>query len=105
MAKTPGAPTKGRPARRAPPPARPAATSAPPVVAAPAPAPVAKPRVGLVQFSREVRAETRKITWPSWKETWITSVMVFIMVAVTSVFFLLVDGGLSLLIQQLLKLA
>ena len=104
MAKTPGTPTKGRPVRRAPTPARPAATSAP-VVAAPAPAPVAKPRVGLVQFSREVRAETRKITWPSWKETWITSVMVFIMVVVTSVFFLLVDGSLSFLIQQLLKLA
>ncbi|MEO6377302.1 MAG: preprotein translocase subunit SecE [Caulobacteraceae bacterium] len=104
MAKNPGAPTKGRPARRTPAPARPAASSAP-VVAAPAPAPVAKPRIGPAQFAREVRAETRKITWPSWKETWITSVMVFIMVVVTSVFFLLVDGGLSFLIQQLLKLA
>ena len=105
MAKTPGIPTKGRPQRRAPAPARPAATTSAPAVAAPAPAPVAKPRVGPVQFSREVRAETRKITWPSWKETWITSVMVFIMVVVTSVFFLLVDGSLSFLIQQLLKLA
>ena len=103
MAKTPAS-TKGRPARRAPAPARPAATAAP-VVAAQASAPVAKPRVGPVQFSQEVRAETRKITWPSWKETWITSVMVFIMVVVTSVFFLVVDGSLSFLIQQLLKLA
>ena len=29
-----------------------------------------------VQFFREVRAEARKVTWTSWKETWITSVMV-----------------------------
>ena len=41
----------------------------------------------LVQFGREVRAEARKISWPSRKETWITSVMVFIMVLVATGFF------------------
>jgi preprotein translocase subunit SecE len=42
-----------------------------------------------------VRAEGRKIVWPSRKETWITSVMVFIMVALASTFFFLVDTGLA----------
>jgi preprotein translocase subunit SecE len=65
----------------------------------------AKKRTSIVQFYREVRVETRKISWPSWKETWITSVMVFIMVAVTSIFFWLVDMGLHLFIQQVLALA
>jgi preprotein translocase subunit SecE len=59
----------------------------------------------LPKFFREVRAETRKITWPSRKETWITSVMVFIMVAITSVFFYVVDLGLNVAVSQILKLA
>ncbi len=71
-------------------------------VAAPAPP---KKRTTPVQFFREVRAEARKITWTSRKETWITSVMVFIMVVLASLFFLAVDGGLGFAINQLLKLA
>ena len=54
---------------------------------------------------REVRAETRKVTWPSRKETWITSVMVGIMVIIAMVFFWLVDAGVSFSINQILKLA
>ena len=56
------------------------------------------------KFLREVRAEARKVTWTSWKETWITSVMVGIMVVVASVFFFGVDGVFSFLISQALKL-
>ena len=56
-----------------------------------------------IKFFREVRAEGRKITWPSRKETWITSVMVFIMVVLASIFFALVDGALSFILQQLLR--
>ncbi|MFO1012403.1 MAG: preprotein translocase subunit SecE [Caulobacteraceae bacterium] len=58
-----------------------------------------------VQFATEVRAEARKITWTTWKETWITSVMVGIMVVITAVFFFGVDGILSFLVTQFLKLA
>ena len=36
------------------------------------------------QFIREVRQETAKVTWPSRKETAVTTVMVFIMVVVMS---------------------
>ncbi len=42
-------------------------------------------------FIQEVRQETRKVTWPTRKEVGITTLMVFIMVAVASVFFFLVD--------------
>jgi preprotein translocase subunit SecE len=75
-----------------------------PAVAAVAPA-VVKKRTTPMQFYNEVRAEARKITWTSWRETWITSVMVGIMVVITAVFFMVVDGALNFLIQQLLKLA
>ena len=43
------------------------------------------------KFLQEVRTETEKVTWPSRRETLITTAMVFVMVALASVFFLLAD--------------
>jgi preprotein translocase subunit SecE len=60
---------------------------------------------GLPRFALEVRAEARKITWTSWRETWITSMMVFMMVFITAIFFLIVDQILSHAMQFLLQLA
>ena len=48
-----------------------------------------------MQFLQEVRRELSKVTWPSWKETWLTTVMVFIMVALTMVYFFFVDSILA----------
>jgi preprotein translocase subunit SecE len=78
---------------------RPAAVSAAPAVAAP------KRPLNPVQFLREVRAEARKVTWTSWKETWITSVMVAIMVIFTALFFSGLDAVLSFVMRSVLKLA
>ena len=44
------------------------------------------------QFIREVRQETGKVTWPTRKETGITTMMVFIMVFLAAIFFLAVDA-------------
>jgi preprotein translocase subunit SecE len=63
-----------------------------------------KKRVGVLQFFREVRAEARKISWTSRRETWITSVMVFIMILITAFFFVVVDIGLRIVMQFILKL-
>ena len=65
------------------------------VIEADAEAPVVRRRASPMQFLQEVRRETSKITWPSWKETWLTTVMVFIMVALTMVFFFFVDSVLA----------
>ena len=43
------------------------------------------------RFFQEVREETEKVTWPSRKETLITTGMVFVMVFIASVFFFVVD--------------
>ena len=43
------------------------------------------------KFLQEVREETRKVTWPSRRETAITTGMVFVMVAIASIFFLVAD--------------
>jgi preprotein translocase subunit SecE len=106
MAKKPGnlAAMRNRAAKAATAVATPAATTPASAKAAIAPAAPKKP-FNPGQFFKEVRAETRKITWPSRKETWITSVMVFIMVAITSVFFYLVDMGLSFAVRMVLNLA
>jgi preprotein translocase subunit SecE len=55
-----------------------------------------------ITFIQEVRQETSKVTWPSWKEVWVTTVMVLIMVAITAVFFLLVDQALSYITRLVL---
>ena len=70
-------------------------------LAADASAPKAK--TSPVQFISQVRAESRKIVWPSRKETWITSVMVFIMVLIAAAFFWIVDLGLGFLFQQVIS--
>jgi preprotein translocase subunit SecE len=54
-------------------------------------APVLRRRTSPLQFFQEVRREMNKVTWPSWKETWLTTMMVFIMVGLTMVFFAFVD--------------
>jgi len=57
-----------------------------------------------IEFFRQVRQEVMKVTWPSRKETTITTSMVFVMVAVASVFFLAVDAILSYGITYVLRL-
>jgi preprotein translocase subunit SecE len=54
------------------------------------------------KFLQEVRAEAQKVTWPSRRETVITTAMVFVMVAVASVFFLLADQVMRLAVTFLL---
>jgi len=62
-------------------------------------------RTSIVEFATQVRGEARKITWTSWRETWITSMMVFMMVFATAIFFLIVDQIMSYGMQFLLRLA
>ncbi|MEJ6405148.1 preprotein translocase subunit SecE [Yoonia sp. 2307UL14-13] len=44
-----------------------------------------------VKFIQEVRAEIAKVVWPTRREVVMTTIMVFIMAALTAVFFSLVD--------------
>ncbi len=47
------------------------------------------------QFIREVRREVSKVTWPTRKETTVTTGMVFLMVFLAAMFFLVIDQILS----------
>lgn len=44
-----------------------------------------------VKFINETRAEISKVVWPTRREVLMTTVMVFIMAALTAVFFSLID--------------
>jgi preprotein translocase subunit SecE len=48
-------------------------------------------KISPFKFMQEVRAEAQKVTWPSRRETAVTTAMVFVMVAIASVFFLVAD--------------
>ncbi|MBN9670982.1 preprotein translocase subunit SecE [Roseibium aggregatum] len=54
------------------------------------------------KFIQEVRSETSKVTWPTRRETAVTTAMVFVMVLIASIFFLVADQLMSLGIGYLL---
>ena len=55
-----------------------------------------------LQFIQQVRQEADKVTWPTRRETMITTVMVMIMVAFAAIFFLTVDAVLSRVVNTVL---
>jgi preprotein translocase subunit SecE len=59
-------------------------------------------KISPFRFLQEVRAEAQKVTWPTRKETTVTTMMVFVMILVASIFFLVADQimrfGVSLLL-------
>ncbi len=55
-------------------------------------------------FIQEVRQEVAKVTWPTWKETWITSVMVLLMVVLAAIFFMLADQLLGWFVNLILQI-
>ena len=48
-------------------------------------------RLNPLQFVQEVRQEVAKVTWPTRKEVWITTIAVLVMVTLASIFFMLAD--------------
>ena len=58
-----------------------------------------------LKFVQEVRDETSKVTWPTRNETFVTTVMVFFLLFVASVFFFVADQILNWIVSFLLGLA
>jgi preprotein translocase subunit SecE len=54
------------------------------------------------KFMQEVRTETQKVTWPTRRETAITTLMVFVMVIIASIFFFFADQIIRLLVTFVL---
>jgi preprotein translocase subunit SecE len=62
-------------------------------------------KVSPFKFLQEVRAEAQKVTWPTRKETTVTTIMVFVMVFITSIFFLLADQAMRVMVSFLLGIS
>lgn len=57
--------------------------------------------VNPARFLREVRSEVGKVTWPSRRETLVTTGLVFAMVALAAIFFLVVDQVIGIGVRAL----
>ena len=57
-----------------------------------------------VQFARQVRQEVAKVTWPSRRETGISTLMVVIMVVVAALFFMVIDQTFAWIVRLLFGL-
>ena len=57
-----------------------------------------------IEFVQQVRQEVAKVTWPSRRETTVTTVMVFIFVFLAAIFFFAVDQVLSVAVRTVLGL-
>lgn len=58
-----------------------------------------------VEFMRQVQAETKKVVWPTRRETVMTGIMVLIMATLLGLFFLAVDSTFDAIVKALLSLA
>ena len=56
------------------------------------------------QFVREVRQEASKVTWPTRKETSVSTAMVIVFCFIAAIFFFLIDQLLQLGVQFLFGL-
>lgn len=54
------------------------------------------------RFGQEAVAETRRVVWPSRKETWQTTLIVFGLVLLMGLFLWLVDWGFLVIVQRLM---
>jgi preprotein translocase subunit SecE len=56
-----------------------------------------------VQFFQQVKSEVKKVTWPSRKETTVSTIAVFIMVTIASIFLFFADQIIAFLVNLLLS--
>lgn len=54
------------------------------------------------KFLQEVRTETSKVTWPTRRETLITTIMVFVLVILAAIFFFVSDQVIRMAITSIL---
>ncbi|TAD86949.1 MAG: preprotein translocase subunit SecE [Alphaproteobacteria bacterium] len=57
-----------------------------------------------IQYLKQVRQEAAKVTWPTRKETMVSTAMVFVMVILAALFFFLVDQVLAFGVRLILGL-
>ncbi|HPF78846.1 MAG TPA: preprotein translocase subunit SecE [Alphaproteobacteria bacterium] len=57
-----------------------------------------------IQFFEQVKSEVKKVTWPSRKETTVSTIAVFVMVTLASLFLFFADQILAFLVNLILTI-
>ena len=57
-----------------------------------------------VEFFRQVKAEAKKVTWPTRQETTVSTIAVFIMVTIASIFLYFSDQVIAFLVRSIMTL-
>ncbi|MCD8571045.1 MAG: preprotein translocase subunit SecE [Alphaproteobacteria bacterium] len=60
-------------------------------------------KVGPVEFFRQVRSEAKKVAWPTRHETAVSSLAVFIMVLIASIFLFFADQVIAMIIRFIMS--
>lgn len=60
-------------------------------------------KTGPIEYIRQVRAEMKKITWTPRKDVTISTILVFIMVAVSSVFLFAADQAMAFIVHGIIN--
>jgi preprotein translocase subunit SecE len=63
---------------------------------------VSMAKVSPFKFFQEVRSETQKVTWPTRRETMVTTIMVFVMATLAVIFFFVADQIIRTLVTLVL---
>ncbi len=61
-------------------------------------------KVSPVEYINQVKSEVKKVTWPSRKETTTSTIAVFIMVVIASLFLFMADQVLSFIVKTILNI-
>jgi preprotein translocase subunit SecE len=64
--------------------------------------PQSQKKTGPIAFLKQVKAEGKKVTWPTRKETTLSTIMVFIMVILAAIFLFLTDQIVATIIRWIL---
>ncbi len=56
------------------------------------------------EFVQQVRREMARVTWPTRKETMISTIMVFVFVIIAALFFFFIDQVLAMIVKFVLRL-
>ena len=65
---------------------------------------IEKKKTNPAQFVRQIRQELSKVTWPDKKDTFLSSVIVIVLIMVFSIFFLLTDQLWSFVIKKIIQI-
>ena len=61
-------------------------------------------KTGPVEFAKQVKSETKKVTWPTRQETIVSTIAVFVMVFIAAVFLYFADQIIAYVVRLIMSI-